>query len=43
LEGPLFYTLISQRMPKLVLDTALQNINPKKSITADVYATKIAV
>ncbi|RYZ93867.1 MAG: tetratricopeptide repeat protein, partial [Sphingobacteriaceae bacterium] len=26
---------------KLVLDTALQNINPKKSITADVYATKL--
>ena len=26
---------------KLVLDTALQNINPKKSITADVYAVKL--
>ena len=26
---------------KLVLDTALQNINPKKNITADVYATKL--
>jgi tetratricopeptide (TPR) repeat protein len=26
---------------KLVLDTALQKINPKKSITADVYATKL--
>ncbi|RYE22502.1 MAG: hypothetical protein EOP51_13070 [Sphingobacteriales bacterium] len=28
-------------MAKLMLDTALQNINPKKSITADVYATKL--
>ncbi len=26
---------------KLVLDTALQNINPKKNTTADVYATKL--
>lgn len=26
---------------KLVLDTALQNINPKKKITAEVYATKL--
>ena len=26
---------------KLVLDTALQNINPKKRITADVYAAKL--
>lgn len=26
---------------KLVLDTAIRNINPKKSITADVYATKL--
>ncbi len=27
---------------KLTLDTALQNINPKKNITADVYATMLA-
>ena len=26
---------------KLALDTAFQNINPKKNITADVYATKL--
>lgn len=26
---------------KMVLDTALQNINPKKNITADVYAAKL--
>jgi cytochrome c-type biogenesis protein CcmH/NrfG len=26
---------------KLTLDTALQNINPKKRITADVYATRL--
>ena len=26
---------------KLVLDTALQNINPKRNTTADVYATKL--
>lgn len=26
---------------KLVLDSALQNINPKKNITADVYASKL--
>ena len=26
---------------KLVLDSAIRNINPKKSITADVYATKM--
>ncbi|GAA4324818.1 hypothetical protein GCM10023149_26710 [Mucilaginibacter gynuensis] len=33
--------LKQQEQAKLVLDTAIQNINPKKNITADVYASKL--